>query len=169
MPDFWDHRLSVRNALAVPFRGELGQTYFRLVAGEWLDVDEAKGLHHILVEVLNEAGQRMIGVPVILENGGRAEQNTEEKRGESYAAAIPMVNLAPAYSIRVGDFSDKVSGLGLGTIEHPNNAFHTSYRFVFQRAIFGGGGANPGNPGNEDWARIRQLAGEMLQIADKHR
>lgn len=124
----WDPRLDLRGAYLIPAQDGA----WRLVRARWLDEAESAGRHHIYIDTLDADGERVTGVQVrIAWAGGEATVTTEAKPGEPYAANFPMFAVAPAYSVQplAGDL---VGGLGLGSIEQPAYAIHTSYELVWQ-------------------------------------
>lgn len=131
----WDARLDQRGARFLPVTPTPGEGYWKLVEGNWLDEDQSGGRHHIFVDVLDEEGERQVDVPLLVRwPGGTATIQTEAKPGEPHAANFAMFSIAPAYAISPDDghLADAVDGLGMGTIEEPFNAVHTSYEFVWQ-------------------------------------
>lgn len=130
-PSFvWDERLTQRGAYLLPAGAAQGA--WRLIRAHWLDEQESGGRHHIYIETLDAAGQRQPGVPVrITWDGGESTVTTEAKPGERFAANFPMFAVAPAYSASPVD-GDLVGGMGLGSIEQPAYAIHTSYELVWQ-------------------------------------
>jgi len=141
----WDPRLTQRGTILIPATVQPGQGYWRLVKAVWYAEHEPPfdGQHHIFIDMLDSQGQRQTGAPVeITSLDGLdvfATLITEAKPGELYAANFPMYRLAPAYRAAPSDGSpaDVVTGMGLGSIEQPNYSIHTSYGFVWQRAIAG--------------------------------
>ena len=124
----WDPRLDLRGAHLIP--AEHGA--WRLVRARWLDEQQSAGRHHIYLDTLDADGERVTGVTVrIAWAGGEATVTTEAKPGEPYAANYPMFAVAPAYSAQPTG-SDLVGGLGLGSIEQPAYAIHTSYELIWQ-------------------------------------
>lgn len=125
----WDHRLDQRGAYLVTVPGT-----WRLVAARWRNEAESGGRHHIYFDTVDADGKRVTGVQVrIAWNGGEAMITTEAKPGEPFAANFPMYAVAPAYSAQPAD-GDLVGGMGLGSIEQPAYAIHTSYELVWQWA-----------------------------------
>jgi hypothetical protein len=118
---------------------EPGQTVYRLVAARYQDENEARGLHHVFVEVVDENGQRIVGQPVILAwRDGQSTMITENKPAPEYAANAALYgNMSDGtYEVYVdGTPSDRVSGLGLP------DKHHVSYLLTFQR-----GPATEGEP-----------------------
>lgn len=124
----WDPRLDLRGAYLIPAQDGA----WRLVRARWLDEAESAGRHHIYIDTLDADGKRVTGVTVrIAWAGGEATVTTEAKPGEPYAANFPMFAVAPAYSAQPTG-SDLVGGLGLGSIEQPAYAIHTSYELIWQ-------------------------------------
>jgi pSer/pThr/pTyr-binding forkhead associated (FHA) protein len=129
----WDPRL---DALGVRLeRADASSTYWRLVRGRWEDEQEAGGTHNIYVDVLDEAGIRLLGQPVIVTWGDGSHQGeTGDKPAGEYPFNYPMYAAGHAYSVRVGGLpSDLVNGVGMGSIEARGMGIHTSFRFTFQR------------------------------------
>lgn len=124
----WDPRLDLRGAYLIP--AEPG--VWRLIRARWLDEAESAGRHHIYIDTLDADGKRVTGVQVrIAWAGGEATVTTEAKPGEPYAANFPMFAIAPAYSAQAAG-GDLVGGMGLGSIEQPAYAIHTSYELIWQ-------------------------------------
>ena len=133
----WDPRLDERGAALVPAQVTSGQGYWRLTKAVWYDETESQGKHHIFVDALDVSGQRQIGVPILIVNGGSFTITTEAKPGESYASNFPMYVHAPAYSAKPnsGAPADQVTGMGLGDLERPDWNIHTSYGLTWQWTI----------------------------------
>ena len=141
-PRRWDPRLDQRGTVLQPAQVQPGQGYWRLVEAAWLDEEESGGRHHILVDVLDSQGRRMVGVPVrFWWNGGEDIQPTQAKPGEPFAVDFAMYAVAPAYGAAPADGSpaDQVWGMGLGSIEQPYFTIHTSYRLVWQWTVASAG------------------------------
>ena len=132
----WDERLNARGAKLTHYYPRAGETYYRVVRGDWLSPDQGKPT--IMVEVLDEQGKRMVGVPVRCFNGGVKVKLTETKPNDRWAVDFPMFNVGCAYSVSIGSASDSVGCLGLGSIADPDHAHHSGYYFVFQRTTYAG-------------------------------
>ncbi len=139
-PIVWDTRLTARGAYVIPAQRQAGQGYWRLVRGQWFDVNDEPfaGKHHIFVDVLDAAGNRLVGAPVRLAATDvrtiYGYLGTEAKPGEPYAGSFVMSEIAPAYRVEPSDGApaEAVAGLGLGTIEFPAMAMLTSYGLTWQ-------------------------------------
>ncbi len=129
----WDPRLTQRGAIVTLYQPVPGELYWKLIEARWLDLEAGK--HHILVDVVNEYGQRLPGIPVRFDNGGSKTSFTEAKPGDEWAVDFPMYAAGYGYSVRVDGMSDMVSHLGLGTIETPHQGDHTGYFFRFQLTV----------------------------------
>ena len=133
----WDPRLDERGAALVPAQVTSGQGYWRLVKAIWYNEIESQGKHHIFIDMLDSSGQRQVGVPILILNGGSFTITTEAKPGEPYAANFAMFARAPAYSAHPnsGAPADQVTGMGLGDLEHPDWNIHTSYGLIWRWTI----------------------------------
>jgi len=135
-PVEWDARLNTLNVKVVPATVTRGQTYWRLTKVRWASPEESGGNVNIFVETLNPAGQRMVGVTVVVENGGRTTLVTRDKTAPDWPADFVMHGGLGSYRVSVdGGASDQVTGLGLGTVEQPLITFHTSFYLTFQRTV----------------------------------
>lgn len=146
-PVEWDVRLNYRGVSIQPADVAEGQTYWRVVKGQWFSEQEADRIgpdHHILVDALDEQGKRVPGVSFIVRWPDGAERiTTQEKPGELWAADYPMSRSLNEFSITVADGmgSERVVGLGMGDVDSPelgtqrNPGVHTSTLLVFQRTV----------------------------------
>lgn len=132
----WDPRLTQRGAVLTPYAPLPGATYYRLIRGEWRD--ENQGPPAILIDVIDEQGRRLTGVPVHCFNGGEVIHFTEAKPRDDWATDFPMFNVGCAYRIQVGPASDKIGCLGLGSLADPYHAHHSGFLFIFQRTTYDG-------------------------------
>jgi CRP-like cAMP-binding protein len=134
-----DPRLPALNVTVVEAAGlQPGQSYWRLVRARWEDKKEAAGDHTVYIDVLDENGVRLIGQPIQFEwQSGSLTVYTENKVGSDWTANFPMYNALGSYNGFVpGLPSDKIIGLGLGTIEAPGTTIHTNFKLTFQRATW---------------------------------
>jgi LysM repeat protein len=142
----WDSRLNqlpcVRLVTAANRGAQLraGDRYWRLVKARWLDEEESRRDVQIYVDLLDEAGQRVYGEKVVFENGGRYTVTSEPQSccyPWDYPVKWPMFNALCSYSAYVeGLPSDMVTGMGLGTPEHPDWTIHTGFVLTFQRSVY---------------------------------
>ena len=113
---------------------------YRLARVGWKNEAESQGRHHIYIDVVDGEGKRLPGERVTMTWGGGSSVGVvEEKPGEPFGANFPMNASLGSYSAFAGTdptASDRVSGLGLGTPEHPNTLIHTCFELVF---VKGGG------------------------------
>ena len=106
---------------------------YTLARAGWRDPEEANGAHHILVDVLDEEGDREVGAAVVVFwADGSTTLIIEEKPGEPFGANFPMYATLGSYGARVGDCV--VSGMGLGTPQEPNIPHHTVFELVFEKS-----------------------------------
>jgi LysM repeat protein len=145
-PREWDPRLNelpcVR-LVTVAERGtqlRSGDRYWRLVKARWLSEEESRKDIQIYVDLLDEAGERVYGVSVAVDNGGHQSVVSEYQSccyPWDYPVKYPMFNTVCSYSVYVeGLPSDMVAGLGLGTPEHPDWTIHTGFVLTFQRTVY---------------------------------
>jgi len=132
----WDGRLDTW--LYPPIRlesaaAEPGQTYWRLVVAEWRSPDESGGTHYIYIDTLDETGNLLPGQRVFVDNGGRTTLVTEYKAGTDYGVTFPMYGTLGSYTCHVEGLSDRVAGLGLGSVK--GDETHTAFRLVFQQTV----------------------------------
>lgn len=86
----------------------------------------------VFVDVLDEQGKRLVGVPVTFKwKDGIQTKLTEAKPGDDFAVDFPMYAAGDAYSVFVNDGTPSVvrEHMGLGAV-HP---VHVVYKLVFQR------------------------------------
>ncbi len=145
-PREWDSRLDqlpcVR-LVTVAERGtqlRSGDRYWRLVRARWLSEEESRKDIQIYVDLLDEAGERVYGVSVGVDNGGHQSVVSEYQSccyPWDYPVKYPMFNTVCSYNVYVeGLPSDMVAGLGLGTPEHPDWTIHTGFVLTFQRTVY---------------------------------
>lgn len=128
----WDKQLDARGVKLTPAVVRQGQSHFKLTQGWYLG--EWGGRHGVFVDVLDEKGNRMVGLPVrFWWKDGFQVKLTEAKPGDSWSIDFPMHEPGWSYGIAVDGISDSVFGMGLGTIENPQHKDHVSYKFIFQR------------------------------------
>jgi hypothetical protein len=127
----WDARLDELNVDVIPADVRPGQSYWKVTKAEFQTPEEGGGRHHIYIEVLDEAGDRIVGQEVQVHwQDGSAVVVTEDKPAPEYAANFPMYNALGGYSLTLPGLSDTVTGMGL-----PWGKVHVVYNVVFQRAV----------------------------------
>jgi hypothetical protein len=134
----WDPRLDARGAWLVKAVVTPGAGYWRLVEARWFNRNESGGQHHILIDIHDAQGDRLADMPVRVTWPDDATRlKTEAKPGEAYAAAFAMYSIAPAYAARPDDGApaDTVHGMGMGEIDDPYHAHHTSYGLIWRWSV----------------------------------
>ena len=132
-----DPRLNALGVRIEDARVESGQPYWRIVEARFLNEKESAGKHHLYADVLDEAGNRLVGqnVRVVWAEGqhiGPVEDKPFPELGFNYQ----MYAAGYAYNIEVeGLPSDRLIGAGLGSIDQRFYGIHTSYEVVFQKVI----------------------------------
>ena len=131
-----DGRLSLLGIKIAPASVPVGQPYWRLIDARWEDGQQSGGKHSIYIEVLDATGNRALGQRVVVEwAGGSASLVVKDVPPPELSVNFPMYNTLGSYSVRVlGLPSDRISGLGLGTIEAPNFTVHTCFYLTFRMA-----------------------------------
>jgi hypothetical protein len=111
---------------------------------EWLDKEQSQGRHHIYFDVLDEQGNRIVGIPIkVIWPTGFHTVKTEAKSGEPYSANFPMSPSRNEFSVMIdGQDSEMVRGIGMGADLGSgfNASEHTSTVVFFQKV---GKGENP--------------------------
>lgn len=137
----WDARLTQRGVHIVSPLLAPGQTYWKATEVKWYDEQEADRLgpdHHIMLDVQDEAGNRLVNVPLLVTwPGGQKTVLTEAKPGEPFSANFPMSPSRNEFSVKVNDGtpSEEVKGIGMG-MDTPggfNAGIHTSTSVRFRR------------------------------------
>jgi len=131
-----DGRLTLLGVHVEPVSVPLGQPYWRLVEARWTDEQQSRGKHSIYIEVLDADGNRALGQRVVVEwASGSATLVVKDSPPPESGVNFPMYNTLGSYAVRVlGVPSDRVGGLGLGTIEAPNFTIHTCFYLTFRLA-----------------------------------
>lgn len=124
----WDNRLK---AQIVRAQVQPGQRVRRVIKGRWYNREEAGGRMHIYWDVLDEHGNRQVGLPMDISWPGKTiTVATEEKRGEGYGGNFGVT--PGKYDIQPADGipSDRITGIETG--QDGNTGIHTAHGFVFQ-------------------------------------
>ena len=135
-PRQWDGRLTQRGIELTEYRPKPGETYMRLVKGEYWEEKE-----HTFVETLGKDGTRLPDMTVRFwwDNGNHDQEQrkiTERKPHDHWMVDFPMFSAGRSYGLEVlGYPSDRVFGMGLGSVEQPDWNIHVSYKFVFKLTV----------------------------------
>ena len=131
-----DGRLTLLGIHVEPVSVPQGQPYWRLVEARWTDEQESRGKHSIYIEVLDAGGNRALGQRVVVEwASGSATLVVKDSPPPESGVNFPMYNTLGSYAVRVlGVPSDRVVGLGLGTIAAPSFTIHTCFYLTFRLA-----------------------------------
>jgi hypothetical protein len=135
-PRSWDARLDALGVRVEPVGIPEGQMFWRLVEARWADEQQSAGKHSIFIEVLDCEGRRVVGQPVIVQwADGSVALPVENRPFPDWGVDFGMYNCLGSYAVSVGGApSDRIVGLGLGTLERPNFTIHTSFYLVFRLA-----------------------------------
>jgi len=138
-PGYWDPRLNDLGTIGLTHPASpSGQIYWWLKEAHWLDLSESNLEPNVNIEVLDEYGNRLVGIEVCQEWAeGSVCEPTQDKEPGEYPLSMRMTETLGSYTVYVEDtsLSDRIGGLGLGTPEQPNRKLHTGFFLVFQRAI----------------------------------
>ena len=120
-----------------PARVPVGEAYWRLTQARWLDEEEADSKNYIFVQVLDQAGERVLEQPLTVSWLDDSVTKLTNKSGQqSYAADFLMNASGNAYSVQMEELpSDVAHGLGMGTVAQPLAYTRTSFHLTFQRTI----------------------------------
>ncbi|MFN2167047.1 MAG: cyclic nucleotide-binding domain-containing protein, partial [Anaerolineae bacterium] len=135
LPRDLDPRLASLGVVIQPAGVRPGQSYWRLISCYWQNQEESGNDHTIYINVLDEAGNRIVGQPIeVLWPDGSLVIVTEDKPETVYSANFPMYGTLGSYSVSIpGLPSDSVVGMGMGTAEQPDFTIHTNFLLTFQR------------------------------------
>lgn len=137
-----DPRATQRGVSIVQLVANVSSPIWKVVKIQWLNEEESQGRHHIFFDTLDEAGNRVSGVPILVTwPTGYTTVISESKSGELYSANFPLSPSRNEFSVIVSDslVSEMVRGIGMGQ-EYPegyNKGVHTSTVVVFQRVAKG--------------------------------
>jgi len=144
-PEIWDSRLITLEVTVAPAVLPIGQPFWRLIEGRWLDEAESNGLHHVFIEVVDQHKQRYLNPPPTVRmiwTTGVCERQIDNDNpywvgDRAYGAHCPMYNAGKVYQIKVDGLpSDVVKNVGLGALgEQRTWDIRTSFLFVFQYTI----------------------------------
>lgn len=118
-----------------------GETGWKVKKIEWFDEQQSDLIgpdHHILVDTLNELGNRIEDTGILyFWPTGKSLTTSEAKPGEIAASNYPMSPSENEFSVKIVDYpykSETVTGIGMGqmTPDGFNPGIHTSTLVVFQ-------------------------------------
>lgn len=140
VPEYWDERLNRLGIRLAPACVRPDEPFWHLVEAKWLDVEASNGYHHVFVDVLDRQGARVLAPPaqfVMQWTTGQCERYMQSQSDVlGFGAHCPMFAAGSAYTVYVqGLPSDRIEGVGLGTIDQRDWSMLTSFQFKFQRTI----------------------------------
>lgn len=137
VPLVWDPRLTALGVRLEPAAVPPGVGYWRLVEARWANEQESGGDHTIYVEVLSPRGARVVGQPVVFEwSTGSLTLAVQDRPPPDWGINFPTFGTLGSYSARVGvELSDRVVGMGMGTVEAPDFTIHTNFYLVFRWTV----------------------------------
>lgn len=118
-----------------------GETYWRVIRVHHLTPEENHGNHHIYLDALDEAGNRIAGAQArVTWEGGQQTVTIDKPAGEP-GANFPMWKWQICAVTMLGLPSDQVTNLHTGHPDEPpgmgNTLFHHSFQVDFQRSVKG--------------------------------
>jgi hypothetical protein len=116
-----------------------GTTYWRAMRVHHLTPDENHGNHHIFLDALDEAGDRVPGAQVRVTWEGGEQVLTVDKPANEPGTNFPMWKWQVCTVVMLGLPSDRVANLHTGHSDEPpgvgNTLFHHSFQVEFQRSV----------------------------------
>lgn len=108
-----------------------GVAYWKLLSAD--GPEPWGGRHSIFIDVWDEQGRRMVGVPVTFWwADGSQTKTTEAKSGEPWAVDFPMFAAGASYGIRIDNELDSDQLFGMGLLAGQP---HVVYKLIFQRTM----------------------------------
>lgn len=118
-----------------------GTAYWRVIRVHHLTPEENQGKHHIYLDVLDEAGQRVMGAQARVTWEGGEQVITVDKPASEPGSNFPLWKWQVASVEMLGLPSDRVTNLHTAHPDEPpgtgNTLFHHSFQVDFQRALKG--------------------------------
>ncbi len=117
----------------IPASVEPGQVYWKVIRVHHLTPEENDGRHHIFLDAVNEAGDRLYGTMITILWDGGSDAVTIEKQPPEAGANFPMWKWQVCSAECVGASSDRVINL---RTDHPDEApgntlFHHSFAITY--------------------------------------
>jgi hypothetical protein len=142
----WDARLNYLGVKLEPARqatggvsaagdGQASGLYWKLVAGRWLNQEEAHGASQIFVKALDAHGDPIENATFVVKRPDAQDQARTKGAIDSYWGNYTMYGMLGTYKVEMAEGgypSEQVIGVGLGTEELPNAWSNTAFRFTFQ-------------------------------------
>jgi hypothetical protein len=155
----WDHRLRYLGQGEVQLQAttETDDLYWRLASVKWRDLKESQGTRHIFVKILDEEGEPVAEADFRVQNGGEFVIKTKGAI-DDYLGNHPMYGAIGTYTVDAvqdGHPSDRIVGVGLGTLEAPYDLASTSFVLTFQLW----------EPGQDPFADRKPLEELLLEAA----
>lgn len=126
-----------------------GTSYWRAMRVHHLTPAENGGRHHLFLDALNEAGDRVFGAQARVTWPGGEQTITVEKPVGEPGANFPLWKWQIAAVEMLGLPSDRVENLHTGHPDEPpgldNTLFHHSFAVDFQRSVKAVAGPLPGS------------------------
>ncbi len=149
-----------------------GTTFWRVKKVHHLTPDENRGNHHIYLDALDEAGQRLYGSQAKVTWAGGEFVVTVDKPANEAGANYPMYKWQKCAVEMVGAPSDTVHGLSSSHPDEPNpngsqsgnTLFHHSFLVEFQRTIAAATEGAPPPPAAVGIIQGRVNGGEGLTL-----
>lgn len=139
MPDDVINDATAYGVSIVPVDVPVGTTYWRVVRVHHLTPDENHGNHHVYLDALDEAGQRLFGAQARITWSGGEQVVTIDKPANEPGTNFPMWKWQVVAVEMQGLPSDKVTNLHTGHPDEPpgtgNTLFHHSFQVDFKRTL----------------------------------
>lgn len=136
-----DYRDRTKDGIALNQEGQPGYVVFDLIVADYSEnaAREWGPDHHILVDVLDEAGNRIQGQEVTFRPGNETPvvKKIDKGSGTPYGVDFDLYAAGYGYGCFVGrddSKSDLAFNMGLGKIATPYQGDHVSYKLTFKRS-----------------------------------
>ncbi len=149
----------------IPAAVEPGQEYWKAIAVHHLTPEENDGLHHIFLDAVDEAGNRLYGTLFTISWDGGSDTVVIEKQPPDPGANFPMWKWQVCSVEGMGAPSDRIINLHTA---HPreapgNTLFHHSFAITYLHTV----AEEPGEPAYSVISgRVPQGGGHTLALLD---